>query len=355
MPAIVPDADPSGRPGYRYFVTITALDGPAPQPPVAPVRLPSAWTTTACWLLVGLGAGFALVRWAGFDGTVWPLMALPGLTPYLAIAALIPLAVCLLNRRWLAALASLGVLAALVALVAPRAIGNADPARGPAVRAMTANLAEGHADPAAIVALVRVHHVDVLALSELTGWELNALIEAGLPGLLPYAVTNPADYAAGTALFSRYPLTDGHAVPLTEGFVETAARVSVPGAQPVEVTAVHYCAPADPMQVRCWAYGKTHLPPATPTGPVRLLLGDFNLTVDYAALRAVLATGYRDAASVVGQGLVTTWPYDGKPVPPMAIDHVLADRRIGVSAVAVYPIRHSDHRAVFAVLTLPKS
>ena len=65
----------------------------------------------------------------------------------------------------------------------------------------------------------------------------------------------------------------------------------------------------------------SRIPPATPAGPVRLLLGDFNLTLDYRAMRAVLDTGYRDAAAVVGRGLATTWPYNGTPLPRVAIDH----------------------------------
>jgi endonuclease/exonuclease/phosphatase family metal-dependent hydrolase len=280
-------------------------------------------------------------------------MALPGLTPYLALGALVPLGLCLALRHWLAATAALVVLAGLVALVAPRAVGQPDPARGPALQVLTANLAEGAADPAAVVNLVRDHRVDVLALSELTGPELDALDAAGLGRLLPYSVRNPAGYASGTGLFSRYPLTDRRRIPLTATFVESAAVVHPAGSRPVEVTVVHYCAPADPFQVPCWRYGREHIPPAQPDGQLRLLLGDFNMTVDYAGLRAVLATGYRDAASVAGQGLAATWPYDGTPLPPMAIDHVLADRRIGVSAVAVYGIRDSDHRAVFATLTVP--
>jgi len=325
---------------------------PAPAPRRRAVR--ERWITGACWAAVGVWALIAVTRWLGYDGPVWPLVMFPALTPYLTLAALLPVALCLLTRRWLAGVAALAVFAALLGFVAPRAFGGPDPARGPAVRVMSANLKEGSADPGALVALVRSLRVDVLAVSELPPRELARLTRAGLTGVLPYAVTNPAwSTTGGTALFSRYPLTDGQRLPLVDEFVETAAVLHVPGARPVELTAVHYCAPVDPGQYTCWRYGIARIPPALPTGPVRLLLGDFNLTMDYGALRTVLDTGYRDAASVVGQGLSTTWPYDGTPVPPLTIDHVLADRRIGVSAAGTYPIRNSDHRAVFAALTLP--
>ena len=336
-------------------MTIAAPAAPDEQTPAGPARSRQRWRTAGCWLLVALWAAFSLSRWLGVDGGIWPLMALPAITPYLTLAALGPLALCLLTRRWLAALAALAVVASLLVLVMPRAFGNAEPARGPGLRVLTANLAEGQADPREFVALVREQRVDVLAVSELTDRELARLTRAGLSDLLPYALTNPSRNAAGTGLFSRYPLTGGRAVPLTGGFVETTGTLRLPGARPVDVTAVHYCAPADPGQVSCWEYGRSHIPPATPDGRIRLLLGDFNMTLDYGGLRSVLATGYRDAADVVGQGLVPTWPYSGVPLPKVTIDHVLADRRIGVSGVSVLPIVGSDHQAVFAALTVPKS
>jgi endonuclease/exonuclease/phosphatase (EEP) superfamily protein YafD len=321
---------------------------------ISAVRRRTAWVDLACWLAVAVGGILALARWAGFDGGIWPLVLVPAMTPYLAAAALGPVVVCLVVRRWVAAAAALAVLAALVALVAPRGFGAPDPPRGPALRVLAANLKESSADPRSVVAIVRTQHVDVLAVSEVRRNEITGLARAGLGDLLPYSVTNPGETTTGgTALYSRYPLTDGRRTPVTDGFIETGAVLSVPGAVPVDVTAVHYCAPADPTQMACWTYGMGQTPRATPGGPVRLLLGDFNLTIDYGALRTLLGTGYRDAASVVGQGFVTTWPYDGTPAPPVAIDHVLADRRIGVSGFAAYPIRRSDHHAVFAALTLP--
>jgi endonuclease/exonuclease/phosphatase (EEP) superfamily protein YafD len=330
-------------------VTISAVRQPV-------TRQRTVWIDVACWLAAGLWGIVALTRWLGYDGGAWPIVLAPALTPYLTVAALVPVAACLIARRWLAGAVALAVLVALVAFVAPRAFGGPDPARGPAVRVLAANLKEGDADPRAVVDLVRTRRVDLLAVSELPEEELTALSDAGLTRLLPYGVTNPGETTTGgTALFSRYPLSDGQRIPLVAGFVETAAVLHVPGAVPVAVTVVHYCAPADPVQYRCWAYGLSRTPPADPAGPVRLLLGDFNLTLDYGALRDLLGTGYRDAAAVTGDGLTTTWPYDGTPVPPLAIDHVLADRRIGVSGFGAYPVRRSDHRAVFAALTLPRS
>ena len=84
----------------------------------------------------------------------------------------------------------------------------------------------------------------------------------------------------------------------------------------------------------------------------RILLGDFNATLDSARLRALVASGYRDAAATVGGGLIGTWgPYYGHMIPPVTLDHVLVDDRIGVRGLDVHGLVHSDHRAV---LILPE-
>lgn len=103
-----------------------------------------------------------------------------------------------------------------------------------------------------------------------------------------------------------------------------------------------------------WRIDLLAQPAATPDGPPRILAGDFNATLDHAPLRALLDTGYVDAARAAGAGLIGTWgPYDGDVIPPVTIDHVLVDARIGVRKVSVHPLPGSDHRPVLAELSLP--
>ena len=90
---------------------------------------------------------------------------------------------------------------------------------------------------------------------------------------------------------------------------------------------------------------------ATAGGAPRLLLGDFNATLDHPALRRLIGSGYRDAADTVGAGLRPTWPADA--VPLVTLDHVLVDSRIGVRSVTVHAVPDTDHRAVVAVLAIP--
>jgi endonuclease/exonuclease/phosphatase family metal-dependent hydrolase len=115
-------------------------------------------------------------------------------------------------------------------------------------------------------------------------------------------------------------------------------------------------APWAPRANRDWQQDLAAEPPADPGGPPRILLGDFNSTLDHAPLRQLIATGYRDAGVATGQGLVPTWPYAEHPgIPKVAIDHVLVDRRIGVRAMSVHRIPLSDHRAIVAELIVPRA
>jgi endonuclease/exonuclease/phosphatase family metal-dependent hydrolase len=120
------------------------------------------------------------------------------------------------------------------------------------------------------------------------------------------------------------------------------------------VESIHPLAPWAVHVLDDWREDLAGQPRATPDGPLRVLLGDFNATLDHAALRDLIDSGYRDAADAVGAGLAGTWgPYDGTPLPPVTLDRVLADERIGVADVAVVDLPGSDHRPVFAELILP--
>jgi endonuclease/exonuclease/phosphatase family metal-dependent hydrolase len=175
---------------------------------------------------------------------------------------------------------------------------------------------------------------------------------AGLKDLLPNGAVYPSPGVRGSALFSRWPVRDDGLRRNPAEFGQARATVTVAGAAPVAVESVHPCAPSAPDRSGCWAAGLAGQPPATVDGQIRLLIGDFNATLDHRALRRLLATGYRDAADVTGAGLTGTWPMD-KPLPKIALDHVLADRRVGVRHFAAYPVPDSDHKAVFAELILP--
>nr|WP_026185353.1 endonuclease/exonuclease/phosphatase family protein [Salinispora pacifica] len=319
-----------------------------------PLRRPTA-LTVAGWLAVTPGAAWAAVRLLGLDHG--PLVQLLAFTPYAAAASLLPLILLLALRRWRPAMVAAVTAVALVALVAPRTFASTPPAvTGPPVRLLTANLLAGSADAEALVDLVRRHSVEVLAVQEFTPAIAAELDRLGLDELLPYRELHPVEGTPGSGLYARHPISAGGVRHNSNawGFLQAYGTVLVPAAPPVQVESVHPAAPYALDQVGNWRRDLAAQPPATPDGQLRILAGDFNATLDHAPLRALLDTGYVDAADAAGTGLTGTWgPYDGDLIPPVTIDHVLVDRRIAVRSTTVYAIPGSDHRAVFTDLRLP--
>jgi len=216
---------------------------------------------------------------------------------------------------------------------------------------MTVNLRVGGADAATIVRLVRDNRIDLLAVQEYTPVARDNLRAAGLDALLPYRLDDAEPLAVGSALFAWVPLQKGDFSVAPGGFVEATATLRLGGAAPIVVRSVHPCAPYTLAHQGCWRSGLDREPRAATGGAPRLLLGDFNATLDHPALRRLIGSGYRDAADAVGAGLRPTWPADA--VPLVTLDHVLVDSRIGVRSVTVHAVPDTDHRAVVAVLAIP--
>jgi endonuclease/exonuclease/phosphatase (EEP) superfamily protein YafD len=310
--------------------------------------------TLLVWLLVLPGAAWAVVRLGGWERG--PLIQLFAFTPYVAVWSLLPALIALFARRWLAAAIAAVTVAIFAVSVLPRAFPDRHPGptRGVVLHVMTANMLEGGADPATIVSLVRNHDVAVLALQEFTPAARDGLAAAGLGAVLPFSSLAPELDTTGSAVYSRYPVSATGFHRNGGGFLQAYATVAAPGAVAVPVESAHPLAPSIPPYLKDWRGDLAAEPRADANGPPRLLLGDFNSTLDHQPLRALIAHGYRDAADSVGAGLIGTWgPYDGDPIPTVTIDHVLVDRRIGVLDVKVRGLPGSDHRAVLAALLLP--
>ncbi len=303
------------------------------------------------WLL------WAAVRVFGWDAG-YPLVPAISFTPYVAVASVLPLAGGILVRSRLAIALALVAVTAFAAVLVPRGLSESAPstAAGPVLRVASMNLYFGQADTDAVIRLVDARAVDVLAVQELTPEALQRLLDGGIADLLPFQVVRPEPRSAGGGgLFSRFPLTNSaSASASTEGlFQQPGAAIDVPGAGEVTVTSVHAFPPATtPASVRRWAADLAALPPARSGAGLSLLLGDFNATLDHAALRDVLGTGYADAAARVGMGWTLTWSGDDA-LPGLTIDHVLVPDAVTVESFGVATVAGTDHRFVTAVLRLP--
>jgi endonuclease/exonuclease/phosphatase (EEP) superfamily protein YafD len=306
------------------------------------------WQPILCWALAGICALWVVVRYFGLERG-FPAVPLIAFTPLMAFVAAGTTITALALREWPAAALALAATVALILIVVPRARGHADPdAPGATLRVLAINAKLGEADARAIVDAVRDRDVDLLSVEELTPGFAAELDADGLHDLLPAEALSPRPGADGTGLYARFPLA-GQGAGTRERSQQSAAA-QPPGAVPLQIVSVHPQSPIGLPAVGAWGNALDDLPPAEDSGPVRLLLGDFNASLDHDKLRDLISTGYTDAGDVTGRGLRGTFP---PWLPLIALDHVLVDDRAAVRDYDVLKIPGSDHRAVYAELALP--
>jgi endonuclease/exonuclease/phosphatase (EEP) superfamily protein YafD len=293
---------------------------------------------------------WAIVRAFGLEGG--GLTSLMWFTPYAAVAALLVAGVAVALHNWAAATVAAIATVYLAATVLPRAIGSeAVRAEGrETLTVLSANVYLGSADPSALVALVDRYHPDLLSVQELTPSFARRLRRAGIARRLPHSVLMAQPRGRGGGLYARHPLSP---LPHQTQFPARMPRASMvlPDGRRLRLVAVHPFPPS--MDVDLWREALESLP-AAGSGAPWLLIGDFNATFDQTEFRDLVDRGYRDAGAATGKGLQPTWP-SGQVFPwgLMTIDHVLADRRLGISEYGVDPLPGSDHRAIHAQLVLP--
>jgi endonuclease/exonuclease/phosphatase (EEP) superfamily protein YafD len=293
------------------------------------------------------------IRLFGLEGG-YPLVAMMAFTPYVAIAGLLIAGVALALRNWAAATVAALAMLALAAVILPRTIGSetADAGGHETLTVLSTNIHHGTADPDAVVALVDRYRPDLLSVQELTPTFAAKLKRAGIGRRLPQSMLLVHRSASGAGLYSRLPLT-----PLPHQtrffFRMPRAALTMPDGRALRVVGVHPYPPLS-KNVGRWQAALESLPSAG-TGTPWVLTGDFNGTLDQAEFRDVVDRGYGDAGEATGKGLEPTFPTMGHRLlpPSITIDHVLADRRLGIAEYGVDDLPGSDHRAIHAVIVLP--
>ena len=314
---------------------------------------------TLLWLVVIGLLAFAL--WRLFGGEYhWLAVTSMSFTPYVMFAGVIPIVWALLLRAGIAFTVAILSVMALVAVVVPRMISTTAPdVTGPELTVMTVNLRVGDGDTEQVMELAQQHDVDVLSVQELTDAALDGLNASGLTDRFPHQEFKASSDASGTGVFSRMPLTVLEPVPGRFYMPTVRLDLAEPGSEgrAVEFTAVHPAAPISTEHMTDWRADLEALPRATSGEPIRILAGDFNASLDHRILRDLIGTGYHDAASVTGNGMMGTWQPVGAIsglIPPVALDRILADERTAVRHFSTHPVAGSDHQAVIAVIQLPE-
>ncbi|GAA3626440.1 endonuclease/exonuclease/phosphatase family protein [Nonomuraea rosea] len=318
---------------------------------VTPARKRRKFPGTALtWLAVTPFAVWAVARVGGLERGSLPTQIMTA-TPYAAAGSLIPLLIAAVGRKRAATAVALLATTALGFAVLPRALGTAEATAGRPLKVMTINMLFGRADIQTIMKLVREFDPDVLSTQELTPGAVADLDAAGLKELMPHRVLQDEWSAGGSGLYSKHPVQPLWDLMPPVGHQMPAALISLPGGKPIEFIDAH---PFPPLgdQVSDWNEALAAFPSAS-ADRVRILAGDFNASLDHAAMRGLLARGYKDAADQVGAGLIPTWPANKRVPPIITIDHVLVDERAGVREVSVHDVPGTDHRAVLAELTVP--
>jgi endonuclease/exonuclease/phosphatase (EEP) superfamily protein YafD len=301
---------------------------------------------------------------------------LAALAPIAALLAVVAVAVAVPGRWWLAVLLAVPA-AILVAwqLPPPRPPGDragggrrAGPDSGPGVltlRVLTLNVLVGLADPRALLGELRRHHVDVLAVQELTPDMVRELAGAGLAGVLPFSHLDPHPGFPGLGLWARWPLIP---LPPIAGMKAPAlrARIEPSAGQPVMVSSVHPVAPTNGHDER-WQRDLGLVRSVLGTaGEPQVIAGDFNATRDHRPFRDLLAAGLLDCADAALRrpwpGF--TWPANRAYPPVMRLDHVLVSapgRTAGwaggvmVLEARVVRVPGTDHCGVLAVIEFPST
>jgi endonuclease/exonuclease/phosphatase (EEP) superfamily protein YafD len=298
------------------------------------------------WVLTAPVVLWALLRVGGLDRG-YPLVPLVSFTPHVTAVSLPIVFALALMRQWRPFLVAAVAAAALLAVVLPRGFGLQTPPGGPKLRVLSANVLFGRVPPEDLVELVRERRVDILSVQELTPEFDAGLRRAGLTKLLPRDIVAPDAVATGTGIYSRLPLRELPEPPESV-LNQVAVRTRWDPVGSFEVVAVHPLPPVSAPQTEQWERSLRALPPGDRP---RMLVGDFNATLDHRELRRLIGTGYVDAADATGDGLKPTWP-SGRSRPPITIDHVLASEHFAATRVEIIPLARGDHRAVFAELTV---
>ncbi|TVL92481.1 endonuclease/exonuclease/phosphatase family protein [Streptomyces sp. SAJ15] len=217
------------------------------------------------------------------------------------------------------------------------------------LRVLTANLEFGGATEG-LVAALRAERPDLVSVQECDVRCAAALDTPAVRRTYPHRNVVTGGPAEGSAILSRYPLTDEEGVP---GTLSMPGSVATVAGHRVRVQVAHPMPPVpggvdlwrtELGRLRDYAAGRGSLP--------TLIAGDFNATQDHAAFRALLDTGLRDSARLTGAARTPTWPSLTAPPLGAQIDHVLVSEALWPRASRFVDLADTDHRALLVDLDL---
>ena len=324
------------------------------------LRARTGWTLTAVAALLAVGSAlmFAL-RFVSPDAlplapdtvamvAAFSDFAVAGFALALLLAAV---ATLVRFRRGQIAVAALcaAAMAVSIAPLVPRWTRDAAVTSSTSFTLLALNSWKGGADPVELTAAAR--SADVVVLTETTERQIRALTVAGFTDRFTHRVPArlPERGAAGTAVFSRFPITGGRRLSPRLHLQNWVCSVAVPGLGPVEIVAVHPTRPS--VGETGWLPEQRELQARLPESGLRLIAGDFNAVASHPTLRALTDSGWTSSVDQAGAGWVPTFPANSAESPPLIdIDHVYAAPGLHATQVNSVPISGTDHLGLLVVL-----
>jgi endonuclease/exonuclease/phosphatase family metal-dependent hydrolase len=236
----------------------------------------------------------------------------------------------------------------------------------PTLTVMTLNIGNGLAPPRRLVSFLRNSGADVIGLQELAVSQADA-IASELIEAYPYQELHPRGIE-GRGLLSCYPLTQVSHLQLIRDRPDLLVSVCVAGV-PISVVIAHPPPPSFHWKgLRHAEETRTQvatLAELTMSSAPAVLLGDFNMTVQYALYADLVAASLVDAFHTAGHGRGNTLPTRigyvrwlrrslgwARLIPILRVDYIWLTPDIAVEAAWVGRDVGSDHLPVFARVTV---
>jgi endonuclease/exonuclease/phosphatase (EEP) superfamily protein YafD len=271
-----------------------------------------------------------------------------GVVAYL-IALVFFLVALLRSRRHFAlgvvSAVTLSLLACQLSWLAPLFIADHRPATTAGFTVMSLNLRYGEADTAQV--RQEAEQADVVVLLEATDQAVARLGRYGWRQRYPYAVGHAGEFAGGTMMFSRFPLSQPSRLPQSR-FQQWAATAAVPTLGPVRIIAAHPCNPyCGGGQFRT-EHQALRVAVDADLGRPLVVAGDLNAVDDHAPMLALRRDGMESVTDILGAGWLPTYPANSRIPPLLPIDHILLNHFLTATSLSRFHVDGTDHLGLIA-------
>lgn len=320
------------------------------------------WIAGVAWVTVLGLALIALLRVFWHDGA-WPLILINAFTMYVYLPAYVVLVYALATGRRALSIASVAVVAAHFAFIAPdfqppRSVAVASETNERAansVRIYYANVHGRNQRMDDILAEARRFDPDVIVLVEMQRWWWMEMIDKRPLSDFPYGTNLDRRNAGDVGVFSRLPVRRFEQIAIAGRAVlvlDVAVGDGVVGDETLRLYALHSPRPTPDSRDSYYEFWDLITRVVTEDqGPVAVI-GDFNATQHSRIYQQLQQGGLRSTHDDRGRGLANTWPQKIFLLPLIRIDQAFLSAGVECVSIREGDAPGSDHRSLLVELTL---